>query len=214
MRRVSSANAYGRCDSDASEENSNRRRSRTDVATRPFPIYSYHMKYAAIDTELGAMGLGWTERGLARLALPGPRLADVLSRWGHRGEPPAMLDPLIERVRRYAQGEHVEFDDFELDLAVVPEFHRAAYDDIRRLKWGQTTTYGAIARRLGDLSLSRAVGQAMSANPIPLVIPCHRVLAADGRAGGFSAPGGVSFKMQMLALEQAAAPGGQLAFGF
>lgn len=172
------------------------------------------MNYAAIDTALGAMGLGWTERGLARLALPGRNLADKLSRWGHRGEPPPSLHPLIERIRRYAKGEHVEFEDFELDLSVVPDFHRAAYNDIRTLKWGQTTTYGAIARRLGDVSLARAVGQAMAANPIPLVVPCHRVLAAAGKAGGFSAPGGVAFKMQMLALEQAAAPGGQLAFGF
>ena len=172
------------------------------------------MNYAAIDTALGEMGLGWTERGLARLALPGGNLADKLSRWGHRGEPPTMLATLINAILRYAEGEAVEFDMFELDLGSVPDFHRAAYDDIRKLKWGQTTTYGAIARRLGDLALSRAVGQAMGANPIPLVIPCHRVLGADGKAGGFSGPGGVSSKMRMLALEQAAAPGGQLAFGF
>lgn len=172
------------------------------------------MHYAAIETEFGAMGLGWTERGLARLALPGGNLADRLSRWGHRGEPPDMLAPLIEAIRRYARGEAVTFDAFELDLGVVPAFHRACYDDIRTLKWGQTTTYGAIARRLGDVGLSRAVGQAMGANPIPLVIPCHRVLGADGKTGGFSAPGGVVSKMRMLALEQAAAPNGQLGFAF
>jgi methylated-DNA-[protein]-cysteine S-methyltransferase len=172
------------------------------------------MYYAAIETELGAMGLGWTEHGLARLALPGGNLADKLSRWGHRGEPPTSLRTLIDAIIRYATGEPVEFDAFELDLGVVPDLHRQAYEDIRKLRWGQTTTYGDIARRLGDLQLSRAVGQAMGANPIPLVIPCHRVLGADGKTGGFSGPGGVSSKMRMLALEQAASPQGQLAFGF
>ncbi len=172
------------------------------------------MDCAVIETELGDIGIGWTDKGLARLSLPGGNLTDRLSRWGHRHEPPAAISPIVEAIVRYGQGEPIEFDAYELDLGVVPDFHRAAYEDIRKLKWGQTTTYGAIARRLGDGNLSRAVGQAMGANPIPLVIPCHRVLGADGKAGGFSGPGGVGSKMRMLALEQAAAPGGQLAFGF
>lgn len=172
------------------------------------------MHYAFLDTELGTMGLGWTERGLARLSLPGGNIVDRVTRWGRTGEPPAALLPLMARIVDYAAGREVAFDEFELDLSVVPEFHRRAYDDIRRLGWGQTTTYGEIARRLGDMQLSRAVGQAMAANPIPLVVPCHRVLASSGKAGGFSAPGGVATKMRMLAMEQAAAPGGQYAFGF
>lgn len=172
------------------------------------------MQYAAIETDLGKMGLGWTERGLARLALPGGNLSDKLSRWGHRGTIPSALSALVDAIRQYARGDEVEFNAFELDLDSVPQFHRTAYDDIRKLRWGQTTTYGAIARRLGDPQLARAVGQAMGANPIPLIIPCHRVLGADGKTGGFSGPGGVTAKMRMLALEQAAAPGGQLAFGF
>lgn len=172
------------------------------------------MHHAILETALGDIGLGWTDRGLARLALPGGNLYGLLSRWGHRGEPPETLHPVIARILAYAEGEQVEFDDFELDLGIVPDFHRRCYDDIRKLKWGQTTTYGAIARRLGDGNLSRAVGQAMGANPIPLIIPCHRVLGADGKAGGFSGPGGVPFKMRMLEIEQAASPQGQLAFGF
>lgn len=172
------------------------------------------MHYAAIDTDWGPIGLGWTDRGLARIALPGPRLADVLSRWGHRATPPGRLAALIETVLAYIRGAQVEFDGFDLDLEAVPDFHRAVYADIRCLRWGQTSTYGAIARRLGEPLAARAVGQAMRANPMPLVIPCHRVLAADGRSGGFSAPGGVATKMKMLALEQASAPNGQLAFGF
>ncbi len=172
------------------------------------------MHYCFLETDLGMMGLGWTGRGLARLSLPGGNLEDRVTRWGFRGEPPSWLMPIMERIVDYATGAEAEFDESTLDLDVVPEFHRRCYDDIRRLRWGETTTYGEIARRLGDVQLSRAVGQAMGANPIPLVVPCHRVLAAAGRAGGFSAPGGVATKMKMLAMEQAAAPGGQYAFGF
>jgi methylated-DNA-[protein]-cysteine S-methyltransferase len=179
-----------------------------------FLFYSYAMDHAVIETDLGAMGIGWTERGVARVSLPGGNLADRLSRWGYRETPPPKVAEAVELIIRYASGEPVEFDTIELDFGVVPEFHRAAYNDIRNLKWGQTTTYGAIARRLGDGNLSRAVGQAMGANPMPLIVPCHRVLGADGKTGGFSGPGGVSTKMRMLELEQAAAPGGQLAFGF
>ena len=74
--------------------------------------------------------------------------------------------------------------------------------------------HGAIARWLGDVAMSRTVGTAMGQNPIPLIVPCHRVLAADGRTGGFSSPGGVQAKMEMLALERAASPTGQFSFGF
>lgn len=172
------------------------------------------MHYAIIETGLGQIGIGWTERGVARLALPSNRLADQLSRWGRRADPPEPILPLVERVTRYGAGDPVDFGGFELDLGSVPDFHRAAYMDIRRLKWGQTTTYGDIARRLGDVQLARAVGQAMGANPIPLIIPCHRVLGADGKTGGFSSPGGVATKMKMLAIEQAATPQGQFSFGF
>ena len=93
-------------------------------------------------------------------------------------------------------------------------FQQIVWEELRKIPYGSTTTYGAIAKTLGDVALSRAVGQAMGANPIPLIIPCHRVLGADGKAGGFSSPGGVSAKMRMLALEHAASPTGQYAFGF
>jgi methylated-DNA-[protein]-cysteine S-methyltransferase len=172
------------------------------------------MDHAVIETDIGAMGIGWTGAGVARLSLPGGNLLDRVSRWGIRTAPPPMVAEVVALIVRYARGEPVEFDQVALDFGTAPEFHRTAYDDIRKLKWGQTTTYGAIARRLGDGNLSRAVGQAMGANPIPLIVPCHRVLGADGKTGGFSGPGGVSSKMRMLELEQAASPQGQLAFGF
>ena len=108
----------------------------------------------------------------------------------------------------------VHADHVERGIDGTPEFNRRVYADILQLRWGETTSYGDIARRLGDVALSRAVGAALGANPIPLLVPCHRVLASNGRAGGFSAPGGVSAKMKMLALEHAASPTGQYAFGF
>lgn len=176
------------------------------------------MRYALIDTALGTFGLAWTDAGVARLALPGADRART-EIWISRepaepGFPDGALARLPERIRRYAAGEKIDFTDVPLDLTGVATFNRQAYDLLLNIGYGETTTYGALARRLGDVSLSRAVGQAMGQNPIPLLIPCHRVLAADGRTGGFSSPGGVTAKMKMLALEHAASPTGQYAFGF
>ena len=175
------------------------------------------MQFCLVDTAIGTFGLGWTAAGLSRVALPGVDAADAEARMRRAGGLPAEpwrdIAVLEERIVAYAEGEADDFRDIRLDLGDVPDFNLRCYDDIRRLGWGETTTYGAIARRLGDVSLSRAVGAAMGANPIPLVIPCHRVLAANGRSGGFSAPGGVTSKMRLLALEQAAAPDGQLSLG-
>lgn len=176
------------------------------------------MQYCLIDTAIGTFGLCWTEAGVCRVALPGDDASDAEARMlqfgGVTDEPHRAMANLEERIVAYAAGEPDTFADVRLDLTGVSAFNRRCYDDIRQLGWGETTTYGAIARRIGDVGLSRAVGAAMGANPIPLIIPCHRVLAADGRTGGFSAPGGVTSKMRMLALERAATPDGQFSLGF
>jgi len=176
------------------------------------------MRYALIDTDLGTFGLAWTEVGVARVALPAADRART-EIWISRepaepGFPDKQLAALPEMIRRYAAGELVDFSAVPVDLGEVPEFNRRVYGEALKLGYGETTTYGAIARALGDLTFSRAVGHALGANPIPLIIPCHRVLASGGRTGGFSSPGGVSAKMRMLALEHAASPTGQYAFGF
>jgi len=176
------------------------------------------MRYSLIDTALGTFGLAWTDIGVARVALPGRDRAKT-EIWISRepaepGFPDGRFAELPQRIKRYAEGEQMDFGDVPLDLSDVPEFNRQAYAELLKVGYGETTTYGAIARTLGDVTLSRAVGQAMGANPVPLIIPCHRVLGADGKAGGFSSPGGVSAKMRMLALEHAASPTGQYAFGF
>jgi len=176
------------------------------------------MRYALIDTTLGTFGIAWTDSGVARVALPGHdrgRTEVWISREpAEPGFPDGVLAALPEMIRRYAAGERIDFTAVPLDLDGIQDFNRNAYAELLKVGYGETTTYGAIARTLGDVALSRAVGQAMGANPIPLIIPCHRVLGADGRAGGFSSPGGVSAKMKMLALEHAASPTGQYAFGF
>lgn len=171
-------------------------------------------------TALGEFALVWTDRGVRRLYLPGgdgAEVQDKMARLGAvPGEPDRAISAILDRIEDYAEGENVDFSAVPLDLESVPEFHRRCYDILLTFGWGVTTTYGEIARRLGDVGLSRAVGQAMGANPIPLIIPCHRVLAAGGGAGGFSAPGGTSSKRTMLALEGVSmgAPPGQMQFAF
>lgn len=178
------------------------------------------METAIFDTALGAFGIGWTDKGVARLQLPGmdrQAMSERLNREGAApGRPPIAIEALIDQIEDYAEGAAVSFESVRLDLSGVPDFHRRAYALLLGTGRGQTTTYGALARELGDVTLSRAVGQAMGANPVPLIIPCHRVLASDGRPGGFSAPGGAGSKLRMLALEGVAvgAPAGQMTFGF
>ena len=178
------------------------------------------METTIFDTALGLFGVGWTNAGLARVQLPGlerAALADRINRDGATpGEPPRSIAALIDQIEDYADGEAVSFSATTLDLSRVPDFHRKAYLALLACGWGEITSYGALARTLGDVTLSRAVGQAMGANPMPLVIPCHRVLASNGKAGGFSAPGGADAKIRMLALEGVSigVPAGQMAFGF
>ena len=175
------------------------------------------VKTCLIDTELGTFGLGWTENGIARAALPDAKpgaVAQLMAKLGQSAAPEEEIAELVADIQAYARGERVDFDEVPLDLGGQPEFNRKVYADILKLGWGETTTYGEIARRLGDVALSRAVGAALGANPIPLIVPCHRVLGSNGKAGGFSAPGGAGSKMKMLALERAASPEGQFSFGF
>ena len=125
---------------------------------------------------------------------------------------------VVAAAKRYFDGEETDFSHVRLDLGGRDAFFAQIYDALRRVGWGRTTSYGALAKELGaGREAARDVGQAMATNPVPLIIPCHRVLAAGGKIGGFSAPGGSTTKMRMLELEgvrvqppQAA----QQAFGF
>ena len=169
--------------------------------------------FALFDTPIGPCGLTWSADGIAGLQLPestaeGTRVR-VQRRWPEAREtlPPAGVQRVIDRVRALLGGEAVEFGDIPLDLGAVPEFHRRVYELARTIPPGRTMTYGEIARRLDSPHDSREVGQALGRNPIAIIVPCHRVLGADGKMGGFSATGGVATKRRILEIEGASAVG-------
>ena len=118
--------------------------------------------------------------------------------------PPAEVQSAIDGIVELLAGRPNDLRDVMLDLDGVPEFNRGVYDIARTIPPGKTMTYGDIAKRLGGVELSRDVGQALGRNPCPIVVPCHRVLAAGNKPGGFSANGGVVTKLKMLAIEGAA----------
>ena len=117
--------------------------------------------------------------------------------------PPPPIAEAVDAAKRYFAGEKVEFSDITLDLAGLDDFTCEIYAAARRIGYGETTTYAGLAKAIGreNWEAARDVGQAMAKNPVPLIIPCHRVLAAGGKIGGFSAPGGAETKAKMLALE-------------
>lgn len=110
---------------------------------------------------------------------------------------------LVRRLRDYAQGRRVDFSDLKIDVGPRTDFQRAVLQATRRLKYGETASYGEIARRAGAPLAARAVGSVMAHNPLPLIIPCHRVVASGRALGGFSALDGVAMKQRLLRLEGA-----------
>ena len=172
------------------------------------------MHYCLFDTAIGEVGLAWSTDGITRLQLPESNRSATEHRMRGRsvsiveGRPPPPIERAIDDVQRYMTGERVDFADIALDLTGVGPFHRSIYEALCRVGWGETTTYGALARQAGDVGASRAVGQAMGRNPIPVIIPCHRVLASGGKPGGFSAFGGAVTKQRLLALEGVRLDGG------
>jgi methylated-DNA-[protein]-cysteine S-methyltransferase len=157
------------------------------------------------ETPVGRCGLAWSPAGLVAVRLPEDdpaRLAAWAGRLGPAAdEPPPWILVLVERIRRLMAGGTELFGDVPLDLRGVSDFEVQVYRHILELAPGRTTTYGAIARALGDPGAARAVGRALGRNPVPVVVPCHRVLAAGAGLGGFSAPGGRDTKLKLLALE-------------
>jgi methylated-DNA-[protein]-cysteine S-methyltransferase len=164
--------------------------------------------YAIFETAHGFVAIAWSSRGVTRLRLPA-KTAGAAERALLRGTPTAALAPppveivaVIEAVKRYFAGVETDFSDVAVDLGEDDPFFARVYELVRKLGWGQTTTYGAVARELGaSPEAARDVGRAMATNPAPLIVPCHRVLAAGGKIGGFSAPGGSVSKMKMLEIE-------------
>jgi methylated-DNA-[protein]-cysteine S-methyltransferase len=163
------------------------------------------VKYCLFETALGTAGVAWTERGICRVELPQRDAARIRRRFSHatQAPPPPTVADAITQMTALFDGQPGDLSKVELDMDGVDDFDRRVYLLARAIPVGETTTYGDIARRLGDVHLAREVGQAMAANRFPMVIPCHRVVAANGRLGGFSAVGGVLTKQRLLEIERA-----------
>jgi len=174
--------------------------------------------YCLFETPLGSCGIAWTESGDTRANnLTGPAVirfqlpeatakateSRIASHSGARGPsaPPPRIAEVIHKVRKHLEGEVQDLRKIPLDLDGVGSFARKVYEAARKIPVGETMTYGQLAKALGRPKAARAVGQALGRNPIALIVPCHRVQAAGGKPGGFSAHGGRTTKARMLAME-------------
>ena len=167
------------------------------------------MNYTLFDTPIGACALAWGARGLVGAQLPQASTAALRARMRRHYSnavetaPPAAIQVIIARVQGLLHGGRDDLADIELDMTGVPPFNRRVYAIARAIRPGATLAYGDIAARLGEPHAARAVGRALGENPFPIIVPCHRVLAAGSKAGGFSAPGGTRTKMRLLEIEGA-----------
>ena len=165
--------------------------------------------YALFDTAIGACAIAWGAHGVVALQLPESTGDRTIARLRRRlsdiqpDTPPPPVRAAIDGIVALLGGEPIDLSDVVLDETGVPDFHRAVYAIARTIAPGTTLSYGDIATRLGDPTQARAVGQALGQNPFAVIVPCHRVLAAGGAIGGFSAGGGAATKRRMLAIEQA-----------
>ncbi|WP_024506028.1 methylated-DNA--[protein]-cysteine S-methyltransferase [Bradyrhizobium sp. ARR65] len=165
--------------------------------------------FALFDTAIGVCGIEWGPRGINGVQLPMGDVEKTKTRIRQRhgeiseAEPTEEVRHAIDEIVELLSGKPNDLADIALDLEDVPAFNRSVYEIARQIPPGKIMTYGDIAKRLGGVELSRDVGQALGHNPCPIVVPCHRVLAAGNKPGGFSANGGVATKLKMLAIEGA-----------
>jgi len=175
------------------------------------------MNFALFETALGACGIVWSARGVCGVQLPEKDAAATRARLLRRhsgaeeAAPPAQVQRAIDGIVALLAGEKRDLTGIAIDDEAQTDFNKRVYAIARTIPPGATMTYGEIAERLGDKTLARAVGQAMGENPTPVIMPCHRVLAAGGKTGGFSASGGVVTKLRLLTIE-GAQPGGPTLF--
>jgi methylated-DNA-[protein]-cysteine S-methyltransferase len=165
--------------------------------------------FALFDTSIGRCGIAWGARGIAGVQLPEasePKTrARLMRRYPHAREapPPAEVRRAIDAIASLLRGEPSDLSAVVLDMEGIPEFERRVYAAARGITAGATLSYGELAARVGERGLAREVGQALGRNPFPIIVPCHRILATGGRAGGFSANGGVATKLRLLTIERA-----------
>jgi methylated-DNA-[protein]-cysteine S-methyltransferase len=178
-----------------------------------------NVSFALFDSPLGACAVTWSADDIVGLQLPESDEAKARARIAHRypgateEAPSAEISEIIEQVGDLLRGKPVDLTGINLDMRAVPDFDRRVYAIARTIPPGATMTYGEIAARLGDRAAAREVGQALGRNPFPVVVPCHRVVAAHGRLGGFSARGGATTKLRLLAIEQGNPGGGAMVAG-
>jgi O-6-methylguanine DNA methyltransferase len=172
--------------------------------------------YCLFETPLGACGIAWrmaadsdSQPVVTAVQLPEATSQATESRIARKsgsnqpGIPPRQIAGVIEKIRKHLGGDAQDFRDVAVDLDSVTAFFRQVYEATRQIPVGQTRTYGEIAKAAGQPGAAQEVGQAMAKNPVPIIVPCHRVSAAGGKLGGFSAPGGSATKAKLLALEGA-----------
>jgi methylated-DNA-[protein]-cysteine S-methyltransferase len=173
--------------------------------------------FAIFDTAIGPCGIVWNARGLTGVQLPKKHEAATRARVQQRypsaieAKPSPLAAQAIEGIVALLRGEPRDLTGIAIDHSRTPAFNAKVYAITRTVPPGRTITYGEIATQLGDKLLARDVGVALGENPCPIVMPCHRVLAANGKPGGFSASGGVVTKLKLLSIE-GAQPGGPTLF--
>jgi methylated-DNA-[protein]-cysteine S-methyltransferase len=174
------------------------------------------MNFVLFETAIGCCGIVWSERGIAGVQLPERTETTTRKRLLRRfpvareDAPPADVRRAIDDIIALLGGERRDLNYVTIDMSAAPEFHRRVYDAARRIPAGATLSYGEVAERLGDRNLAREVAEALSENPCPIIVPCHRILAVGGKPGGFSAPGGVATKLRLLTIEGAQPEGPML----
>ena len=165
--------------------------------------------FALFSTALGTCAIAWNEVGLTGVWLPEASTASLRRRVVRRlgdadeSEPSGAIAETVARITRLLAGERVDLADVAVDSTGIADFDRRVYDATRTIAPGCVLTYGEVAARVGADASARAVGQSLGRNAMPIVVPCHRVVASDGGLGGFSAPGGTATKRRMLAIEDA-----------
>lgn len=166
-------------------------------------------EYTLFDTDIGLCGVVWSEAGVAGIQLPEDNQSATRARIEARFPaaaflaPPPALEQFIEDIRAVIAGECRDLNTIPLDWTRVAAFDRRVYEAARAIPFGSTLTYGEVAAKIGDTGAARAVGQALGRNPFAVIVPCHRVLAAGTKLGGFSAGGGAATKAKLLAAEGA-----------
>ncbi len=167
------------------------------------------LRFHLFTTAIGDCGVVWGGRGVAGVQLPEKSTRATRARVARRfpdareAAPPSDIARAVAAIVALLAGERKDLGSIAIDLDGIADFGRRVYAVARSIPPGGTLSYGEIAAQLGDRKLAREVADALSRNPVPLIVPCHRVLAAGGKMGGFSAPGGVRTKLRLLSIEGA-----------